>query len=419
MDTTAAARRLGSALLILIVLSISTNSFAQCLFPDPTPIYNQTFGAGPRPAVSPLTTEQVPELEYRGTGNMNPEKIYTLTSTSSLHEPANDWYTVTDHTGNANGLMMLVNDREPAGITYRDKISSSLLGQGNLHFFSAWVMNILVPGRCTMPGNDPDIYVSLRVEVKAAGAWSVLASSSVFHFGSPTASPDWRKIGISFTTPTSPYDSIRINVNNESTVVCGNDYVLDDIVVTRCASNIGLPLDLLGFDGTRTGNGIELNWRTANEDNVSHFLIEKSLNGRDFSSWHRVEAIGTGANNYGIKDEAPATGRNFYRLKMVDIDAKYKYSNIVSLNWNVRNSKLVIFPNPASSQVNIEIPQEWRSGAEISLMNMNGQRLIHQKYASVSVINLSLKTVGKGLYMLKVKQVNGDAEYIQKLSVIN
>jgi hypothetical protein len=102
---------------------------------------------------------------------------------------------------------------------------------------------------------------------------------------------------------------------------------------------------------------------------------------------------------------------------MIDKDGKFKYSQIISLNWEVKGSKVLIFPNPATDKVNIEIPQEWKSGAEVSLINFNGQTLLKRKYQSTSVITLPLDGISKGMYMLKVADLRGGEVIMQKLSV--
>ncbi len=410
----------------LCTFFIATVSFnkvmsQQCRFFQP--VLTQNFGIGSRPAASPLTAAQVPFLDYVGTGNMDPEKIYTVTPTSNLHSNPNVWHTTLDHTlpaGAAAGRMMLVNDREPTGVVYQDVVPQALIGDGQLCNVSFWVMNILRPNVCTDPGNNPNIFINILVQYeKPSGTWVDLASSTITEYGS-TAAPLWVNQNVSFVTPTSAsgsYLNLRFQINNNSVVLCGNDFVLDDIVLSRCADNIPLPLDLVNFEGNRNTNGIALNWNTANEDNVAGFEVQRSADGRNFQGIRSVNSTGSGANAYNLLDAQPVSGRNYYRLKMIDNDNKFKYSNIISLNWNVKDSKVLIFPNPASDQVNIEIPQEWRSGAVVALFNSNGQQIVNKKYPSSSVITLPLTSVNSGIYMLKVMQVNGDEVIMQKISI--
>jgi hypothetical protein len=370
------------------------NVSAQCQFPNPIPFYSQNFGSGARPATSPLSEYQVPELGYVGTGNMNPEKIYTITPTSNLHDPAADWHIINDHTGNPNGRMMLVNDREPAGITYRDRLHSSVLGQANLYYFNAWVMNILVPGRCTDNGNNPDIFISLRVDYKVGGVWTNLVTSPIFTYPSPATSPDWKNIGVNFTTPAFVYDSIRFSVNNESVVLCGNDYVVDDISIVGCNGNIPLPVKLMSFSGSIRNDITTLNWETAGEVNFSHYEIQrKGNNGGNF------ETIGTvplqnssGRANYQYGDNLTSVSGDafFYRLKMVDVDGKFQYSKEVLVRKSQKSMNgIVVTPSPirGGSAANIRFEASRNSIVTIRIVDMTGKTVLQQQNKVTEGIN--------------------------------
>jgi hypothetical protein len=415
-------RRIVFALSLTLLFNFSIK--AQCLFPQIPSVYKQDFGLGARPSTTTLTNGETPDLIYQPPpANMDAEKIYTLSPTSDLHSNPLAWHHIPDHSVNnaslpivQQGRMMVVNDREPAGIVFIKTFPSSTFGQGNVHSMSYWVANILTFATCHYPGNDPDIYMSIKVEYRQGGSWFTLATTPVLQIAS-TPSPAWNKQTINFSTPAFVYDSIRFSINNNSTILCGNDYAIDDIEITKCTSNIILPVDLVNFKGNRVSNGIDLNWITANEDNVSVFVVERSANGKDFSPLNSVNATGSRNNTYDMIDAQPVSGRNYYRLKVVDKDGKFKYSQIISLNWNVKGGTVLVFPNPATGKVNIEIPQEWRSGAEVSLINYNGQELMTGKYQNTSVITLPLDAIGTGIYMLKIKQLNGDNIIIQKLSV--
>lgn len=418
--STPSGRLVAFTLSVLVGLSNSNSASAQCQFPQS--VYFQSFGNGARPAVSPMTVGQVPFLDYQAPpANMNPEKIYTITPTSDLHAPSSDWHVVNDNTtGNGTGRMMLINDREPTGVVFQDIIPQGQIGDAQVGFISYSLMNILKPGICVSPGNNPDIFMNILVQYeRPAGVWNTLVVSPITQYTS-TVEPTWFTQGAEFVTPTSASGSflnLRFQINNNSVVLCGNDFVIDDIRVTTCANNIILPLDLINFKGHRTGSAIQLNWNTANEDNVSHFEVERSSNGNTFTQLKSLNAAGVGANVYGVTDVQPLSGRNYYRLKIIDYDGKYKYSQVVSLNYDVKGSKVLVFPNPASSQANIELPQEWKAGAEVTLFNMNGQQVIKRSFQNASVIALQLDGVSKGIYMLKVKQINGEGSVMQKLTV--
>lgn len=99
-------------------------------------------------------------------------------------------------------------------------------------------------------------------------------------------------------------------------------------------TSIALPIKLLSFSGSFIGKQIILQWTASQQQSGSYFEIEKSINGNSFITVGRepvIDANGTPVN-YHFEENASATGTTLYRLKMVDIDGKFGYSDIVKLD---------------------------------------------------------------------------------------
>ena len=105
-----------------------------------------------------------------------------------------------------------------------------------------------------------------------------------------------------------------------------------------------LPLDLISFNALEQKDKGILNWNVANLINFSHFEIERSSNGNRFETIDKTYSRGEG--RYSYIDENPLSGRNYYRLKMVDKDAQFTYSPVRALF--VKTAEINIFPNPAN-----------------------------------------------------------------------
>jgi hypothetical protein len=117
-----------------------------------------------------------------------------------------------------------------------------------------------------------------------------------------------------------------------------------------------LPLNLLSFTGKQENGTNILNWKTANEINLSHFEIERSADAQKFEKIGEVTAIGESTENvkYEFKD-TQFTNDNlqlFYRLLMVDIDGKFTFSKIIALE-NKLKAELTIYPNPTADYFSI------------------------------------------------------------------
>ena len=108
-----------------------------------------------------------------------------------------------------------------------------------------------------------------------------------------------------------------------------------------------LPISLLDFTVKENAGKNILNWKTATESNSSHFSIERSSDGVNFSSIGRVTASGNSSAEkmYRYVDANPLpASTNYYRLKMIDLDASFEYSKIVSVKAKTSDQSLDLIP---------------------------------------------------------------------------
>jgi len=117
-------------------------------------------------------------------------------------------------------------------------------------------------------------------------------------------------------------------VNNIALDGAGNLLLSDgDNGEIRMVSNNSLPVTIEGFNAKiLTEKSVLLSWKTANELNTSHLIIQHSTDGNSFTDIGTVKAIGSGANNYSFTDTHPANGINYYRLVSVDKDGANSFS---------------------------------------------------------------------------------------------
>jgi Galactose binding lectin domain/Secretion system C-terminal sorting domain len=114
-----------------------------------------------------------------------------------------------------------------------------------------------------------------------------------------------------------------------------------------------LPVKLVSFIAQRMdGNKAILSWKTDSEQNSSHFIIERSVDGSQFAETGRVDAVGS-AHDYSFINSLSIATTHFYRLKMIDIDGNFKYSNIVKVEQGVPSLTLNVYPSPVDSYLTI------------------------------------------------------------------
>ena len=117
-----------------------------------------------------------------------------------------------------------------------------------------------------------------------------------------------------------------------------------------------LPVKLSFFKGKEIAGGIQLSWQTSSEINSLYFGIEHSVDGRAWETVGKVNAAGDSflPIAYSHIDEAPATGRNLYRLRTVDRDGHTELSNIIQVDLALNNLALSVYPIPAINSITVK-----------------------------------------------------------------
>jgi hypothetical protein len=160
-----------------------------------------------------------------------------------------------------------------------------------------------------------------------------------------------------------------------------------------------LPLTLKEFTATQSAgqNDVQLKWSTENEINSSHFEVEQSTDGLRFEKIAEVAAQGGNVNNYSIAAEnSSVTSTLYYRLKIVDRDGKFTYSNIARVS-NTSKDKLYVYPNPAVAEITIS---GMKKSGMLLLYNAEGKLIQQQKVNSMST-TMDIGHHAKGMYILK------------------
>lgn len=133
-----------------------------------------------------------------------------------------------------------------------------------------------------------------------------------------------------------------------------------------------LPVQLVGFTAKAKGSSAVLNWEIANEADLSHFVVERSTNSRDFVAAGKVDRK-AGVSKYDYTDAAPGTAIAYYRLKMTDKDGKTNLSPTRAVVLSrTDNPFFVLAPNPSKGEVRIALsnPQDISS---LTIVDISGK----------------------------------------------
>jgi hypothetical protein len=150
-----------------------------------------------------------------------------------------------------------------------------------------------------------------------------------------------------------------------------------------------LPVSLLNFSGKLVNKLAELEWRTAQEQNSQHFDVLRSTDGNRFAYVGRVQAAGNSAtaNNYAFTDRNPSGVMTFYKLKAVDKDGGFTYSNTIAIKNDSRTAALS-FLSATSQCIRISAYSTTNEMATANLISVDGKVLATQKLLLKTGLNV-------------------------------
>jgi hypothetical protein len=178
-----------------------------------------------------------------------------------------------------------------------------------------------------------------------------------------------------------------------------------------------LPLTLVRFTAIRQHNYTKVSWTTTSEQNVSHFVVERSDNGIHFYSIGQLPARNSGnLENYSLDDVKVIHGTAWYRLRSVDLDTRESISKIVSITIQNDDQGLVLMNNPVKDKIMLRAGSDLMGKFEYKLYSPAGQQvqqgMLNIQNSSTQEITLQSQ-LPSGTYMLHI--TNGYRSFEYKL----
>jgi hypothetical protein len=169
-------------------------------------------------------------------------------------------------------------------------------------------------------------------------------------------------------------------------------------------TNVVMPVSLIDFSGEMVNEAVLLNWATANETNNAKFVIERSTNSYD---WETIGEV-TGAGNsisiheYNFIDYNPVGGTVYYRLRQVDVNGSFAYSNIINVKTASLQASVSIIPNPFEDVLTIQ--SNLKENLDISIHDILGQLVYHTNQKSDNgTLRIQPNNVTSGTYIITIQ----------------
>jgi hypothetical protein len=158
-----------------------------------------------------------------------------------------------------------------------------------------------------------------------------------------------------------------------------------------------LPVKLVSFTATWKGNNVVLNWKTASEENNSHFEIEKMI-ANEWKTIGKVKGNGNSlmVNNYSFVD-VNLHETNYYRLKQVDFNGDFVYTEIISIASQLTDNSISISPVPMQNllSINTSINEVIET---ISIYDINAKLVLKANNEA----NIDVSKLLNGVYTIKI-----------------
>lgn len=174
-----------------------------------------------------------------------------------------------------------------------------------------------------------------------------------------------------------------------------------------------LPLRLILFTATKNNYTVNLNWQSANEINSSHFTVQRSFNGADFTSLGDIPAKnGADINSYAYSDSIENTKANkiYYRLKIIDNDGLNTFSKVIPVALSANTSEFKVYPNPATDQLYILFNVQNTTKVELKITDVSG-KIVYRNTVNInqgnSIANINISSFSRGVYYVLLSTDNG------------
>jgi len=167
-----------------------------------------------------------------------------------------------------------------------------------------------------------------------------------------------------------------------------------------------LELKILDFQGKLRASEIDLDWEIEKDDNFSHYVIEKSADGQEFSVLQELD--------YGSQyiDSRPFNGPNYYKLKIYDNDGNHVASDMIMVE-NHREDLVSLYPNPTNTEQVTLVNTTDTYYDQLRIFGIDGREIQHLSLNKQAHTNLDLTGLREGIYLIQIS--NGNASKTLRL----
>lgn len=197
-------------------------------------------------------------------------------------------------------------------------------------------------------------------------------------------------------------------------VTSGSSAFLDMVFVN--APFIPLPVKLIDFNSEATETGTAIKWISSEESNMNRYELYKSLDGIAYNKVFEHAAKGFGEFNEYLFIDKTLQGAAFYKIKMVDNDGSYSWSNVIAVNGAQSKLGELAYPIPAGNMITFENKSEEMYNATLNIKDASGRIIKSVSAGDVSngtVLNMDISDLNSGVYFLQLSNADKSGKLIK------
>jgi hypothetical protein len=215
------------------------------------------------------------------------------------------------------------------------------------------------------------------------------------------------------------------NQGSNQSILSSGDYLLEEIGVTGFSwfngggdNETPLPVELVSFLGACDNGVVNLTWKTASEQNSSHFDVEKSADGETWRVLATIPSAGTSNEllTYQTVDNSGTNGSNYYRLRQVDIDGKEKLYDPIFVSCNENGNLFKTLPNPSDASFQVLVNNNSLIGkATIKVIDTKGTIVSMKEIQVEEGTNLFYlnENMAPGIYYISISNGMNSTEVVK------
>jgi len=276
-------------------------------------------------------------------------------------------------------------------------------------------------GSGAMPDNYREIDTSVGVLPDTSGSFYFVFPTNLYSWQTPSGQLDTIDIAYgptetqgaiasNFSLGSFAGDTGLVNTTRRSSMGCVTvwDSIDCDLSPSSLSTLEPVPVEFISLTGSISDGQVVLQWQTASELNNSHFVVEKSPNGKDFSAIGTVKGSGTTntIQSYSFIDENIRI-ENIYRLKQIDYDGKFDYSTTIVVE-DVRERNVV---RQSADRIFVELPS--KKGYTLQVTDLSG-KIIQQNEVTENV-TIDKHQLGSGIFTVSL--LSSSRTYSQLISL--